>query len=71
MTRLPYKLECKRPDQAFSDTIAAFDVAIAATAYMEECAAVNPGFLYRVMKGRKLIREVGHEPFPSQSWHGG
>lgn len=46
---LPYVVECKS-SYPFFEPIAAFNVESVAQSYAAECAAVNPQFVYRVVK---------------------
>lgn len=57
MLGLPYKVECKST-YAFYELIAAFDCDKAAEAYAVQCAAANPRYDYRVVKGRRIIRNA-------------
>ena len=55
--QLPYKVECKRPEMAYAELIAAFDCQRAAEAYAGECALANMAFTYRVKRGRRVLQE--------------
>lgn len=55
--RLPYKVECRRPESAFAHLIAAFDCQPAAEGYAGVCALRNMTFTYRVKRGRRILRE--------------
>jgi hypothetical protein len=52
--KLPYVVECKSM-YPFFETIAAFNVDIAASSYARECKLANPSFEYRVMKNGKPL----------------
>lgn len=46
---LSYVVECKPAGQAWFESIAAFNVASVARAYMVECGKTNPTFMYRLI----------------------
>jgi hypothetical protein len=52
--KLPYVVECKST-YPFFETIAAFNVDIAAMSYAYDCKLVHPDFEYRVMKNGKPV----------------
>jgi hypothetical protein len=54
--KLPYVVECKST-YPFFETIAAFNVDIAAMSYALDCKLANPSLEYRVMKNGKPISD--------------
>lgn len=50
VSNLQFFVMCKSTLRFF-ETIAGFDFGPAAFAYMDECAARNPGFEYKVVEG--------------------
>lgn len=54
---LLYRVECKSL-YPFYELIAAFDIQQAAENYAVSCATANPVYEYRVIKGRRVLRDA-------------